>query len=78
MVTVAVDGDGEGALVATSLGVELLGLGLVVGAQIATVALLVTLDDRGGSAVGGLTGAGEDLLGDGLAVDVHRQGLDEV
>ena len=70
MVTVAVDGDGEGALVATSLGVELLGLGLVVGAQIATVALLVTLDDRGGSAVGGLTGAGEDLLGDGLAVDV--------
>ena len=78
MVTVAVDGDGEGALVATSLGVELLGLGLVVGAQIATVALLVTLDDRGGSAVGGLTGAGEDLLGDGLAVDVYRQGLDEV
>src|SRR5690606_36964299 len=69
---------GEGDLAALEAAGRLegcLGLGRVVDTRLATHVGLVTVDDRGDPAGGGLTRAVEDGLDDGLTVDRHGDGL---
>ena len=75
MVAITVDRNGQGALVPTGLLVQLDGFVLVVLAHLATLVFLVPVDDGGDPAISGGSGASENLLRDGLAVDVHAKGL---
>ncbi|MPM26784.1 hypothetical protein SDC9_73289 [bioreactor metagenome] len=72
---VTVDRQGQGAVVATGLLVERLGLLGVVGAGVAAGAGLVAVDGRSGPGIGRRTGRHEDLLGDLRTVDRHRDRL---
>ncbi len=75
MATITVHVDRHGALVAAGLGVELLGLGGIEGAVLATGVGLVAVHHRGDPAGSRSPGASEDLLGDQRAIEAHRNGV---